>query len=129
MGKVRRRLLGEEITYSTAKEKETNVLHALGYLEQRAKFFDYLDENRSSIQPLAAHHLGLSLESFHIADRDRWIQGSFNVCIPIVVVMNLKDGQPSKRVIIRFPLPYRVGEAFMRGNSNEKIRCEAGTYA
>ncbi|KMP06280.1 hypothetical protein CIHG_09202 [Coccidioides immitis H538.4] len=31
--------------------------------------------------------------------------------------------------MIRFPLPYRIGEDFGPGNADEKIRCEAGTYA
>lgn len=120
-----RRTLREELTLSSAKAKETNVLHTLGYWDQRTKFFDHLDQNRSLIQVVAAHHLGLrSAAACHIADRDDWIHGSFNVCIPIVV----KNGHPEKRVIIRFPLPYRVGEAFRPGNSDEKIRCEAGTY-
>ncbi|KAI9721625.1 MAG: hypothetical protein M1828_005116 [Chrysothrix sp. TS-e1954] len=30
---------------------------------------------------------------------------------------------------MRFPLPYKVGEAFRPGNADEKIRCEAGAYA
>lgn len=30
---------------------------------------------------------------------------------------------------MRFPLPYRVGESFRTGNCDEKIRCEAGSYA
>lgn len=31
--------------------------------------------------------------------------------------------------MIRFPLPYRVGELVCPGNSDEKINCEAATYA
>ncbi|ERF74114.1 hypothetical protein EPUS_06383 [Endocarpon pusillum Z07020] len=30
--------------------------------------------------------------------------------------------------MIRFPLPYQVGEAFRPGNADEKLRCEAGAY-
>ena len=122
-----RRTLREELTLSSAKAKETNVLHALGYWDQRAKFFDHLDQNRNLIQVVAAHHLGLSsTATCDIADRDGWIHGSFNVCIPIVV-NNWKE-HPGKRMIIRFPLPYRVSEAFRPGNSDEKLRCEAGAY-
>ncbi|KAM3496843.1 hypothetical protein MY10362_009787 [Beauveria mimosiformis] len=31
--------------------------------------------------------------------------------------------------ILRFPLPYRVGEVANPGNSDEKLNCEAATYA
>ncbi|BDD60167.1 hypothetical protein MAP00_005321 [Monascus purpureus] len=31
--------------------------------------------------------------------------------------------------MFRLPLPYRVGDAFRPGNGDEKVRCEAGTYA
>lgn len=62
-----------------------------------------------------------------IAERDHWLHGSFNVYIPITTDNWRKH--PGKRVIIRFPLPYRVGEAFRPGNADEKLRCEAGTYA
>lgn len=30
--------------------------------------------------------------------------------------------------MIRFPLPYKVGELNYPGNANEKVRCEAATY-
>jgi hypothetical protein len=125
---IPRRLLRGEITYSSAKSDETNILHKLTYWDQRAKFFDHLYENRSLIQAVVAHHLGLSAkEACQVAERDEWLNGSFNLCIPITI-----DGwksHSSRRVIFRVPLPYRVGELFRPGNSDEKLRCEAGTYA
>ncbi|EGE82636.2 hypothetical protein BDDG_05580 [Blastomyces dermatitidis ATCC 18188] len=55
--------------------------------------------------------------------------GSFNVCI-LVTIDTWKDRQQQgQRVLLRFPLPYRVGEDFRPGNGDEKIRCEAGAYA
>lgn len=42
------------------------------------------------------------------------------------------DGQgrdSGKQLMIRFPLPYRIGEYPCPGNADEKVRCEAGTYA
>lgn len=121
------RLLRGDITYSAAKEDETNVLHKLAYWDQRIKFFDHLDRNRDLIRAVTAHHLGLgSIERCRVAERDDWLHGSFNLCIPIAID-NWRE-HPNKRVIIRFPLPYRVGEAFRPGNADEKLRCEAGTY-
>lgn len=49
-----------------------------------------------------------------------------HLCLPIHV-KNRKN-HSEKRVIIRFPLPYKVGEEFFPGNAEEKLRCEAATY-
>ena len=43
-------------------------------------------------------------------------------CIPIHV------DKWSKRVLIRFPLPYKVRESPCPGNADEKLRCEAATF-
>lgn len=126
---ITRRLLREEITYSTAKEREVNVLHQLTYYDQQLHFFDHLNSKRDWMKAVVAHHLGLgSPDACHVAETKDWLHGSFNVCVP-VTIHNWKRTQPGQRVLLRFPLPYRVGEAFRPGNGDEKIRCEAGTYA
>lgn len=119
-----RRLLRREITYSDAKEEEFDILHQLGYYEQQVGFFEHLDSKRGWIEAVVAHHLGLPSVDCHVAETEDWHHGSFNVCIPVTI-----DSWDGKRVLVRFPLPYRVGEAFRPGNGDEKIRCEAGTYA
>ncbi|KZF22308.1 hypothetical protein L228DRAFT_239293 [Xylona heveae TC161] len=122
---ITRRLLRREITYDSAKGKEVNILHQLGYYDQRNQFFAHLDDNHLWIRKVVAYHLGLkSSTACRVAEVEDWLHGSFNVCIPVVV-----PSWNDKRVLIRFPLPYRVGEAFRPGNGDEKIRCEAGTYA
>lgn len=117
-----RRLLRGEITYSVAKDEEVNILHRLGYPEQRVKFFTALNHRRNWMSAIVAHHLGLSPDVCDVSHPDDWVHGSFNVCIPVT----LSSG---KRLMLRFPLPYRVGDGFRPGNGDEKIRCEAGTYA
>ncbi|KAL2829548.1 hypothetical protein BDW59DRAFT_170557 [Aspergillus cavernicola] len=97
-----RQLLHEEITYSVARKREVNILHRLNYPSQKAQFFSLLESKRSWIQSIVAHHLNLqSTNAYRVADVQEWIHGSFNVCIP--------DFRP--------------------GNADEKVRCEAGTYA
>lgn len=72
--------------------------------------------------------LGLSSsDKCHVSEVRYWLRGSFNICIPISI-QNSRQ-QPRKRVILRFPLPYRIGDDFRPGNGDEKIQCEAGTYA
>lgn len=55
------------------------------------------------------------------------MHGSFNICIRVDI--DGEESKPGKQIIMRFPLPYKVGEAPCPGNSDEKILCEAGTYA
>lgn len=38
-GMLKRRLLRGEITYATAKEQDANILHQLGYRDQKIRYF------------------------------------------------------------------------------------------
>lgn len=125
-----RRLLHEELTYSRAKSKEINVLHQLNYPSQQSQFFTLLQSKRSWIRVIVAHHLNLpSSNTCQVADVGEWLHGSFNVCIPVTILEWNQKQQSGHRVLVRFPLPYRIGENFRPGNGDEKVRCEAGTYA
>ncbi|KAL5334630.1 hypothetical protein BJX70DRAFT_411134 [Aspergillus crustosus] len=120
-----RSLLREDITYSVARDKEVNILHQLKYPDQQAQFFSLLETHHHWIQAVVAHHLNLSVKACQVADSNEWLHGSYNVCIPV----DLSTSNSPTRVLLRIPLPYRVGEHFRPGNADEKIRCEAGTYA
>lgn len=117
-------LLRKEVTYSDVKDEEFNILHQLGYHAEQDRFFAHLLDKRGWMETVVAHHLNLSSAVCHVAGIEDWLHGSFNVCVPIAI-----DTWNRKRVLLRFPLPYRVGEAYRPGNGDEKIRCEAGTYA
>ncbi|OBT48362.1 hypothetical protein VE00_01149 [Pseudogymnoascus sp. WSF 3629] len=120
-----RRLPREDITYSVAQDREVNVLHQLEYCDKKDRFFDCLYGKRNLMQAVVAHHLSLQLpDACNIADMSEWLHGSFNVCVPVTI-----STWQGKRALLRFPLPYRVRDSFQPGNGNEKIRCEAGTYA
>lgn len=122
-----RSLLRGDITYDTAKDSDANILHELGYRDQKIRFFTYLYRNRELIKSLITRHLGLaSRDSCHLVDVEDWIHGSFNVCIRADVFDSI--GAVERQVMIRFPLPYRIGEDYCPGNADEKVRCEVGTY-
>lgn len=114
-------LLRGTITYSNAWDHDTNILHRLRFVPARDKFFNHIDQRHHLTKEIVAHHLGLSPAICHVANRDAWMNGSFNLCVPVVV--------GTSRVLVRFPLPYRVGDRPYPGNGDEKVRCEAGTYA
>ena len=127
MDSLRLETLNGEISFSEAVQDERNMLLQISYPSKRLEFLVYLLENRGNIEALAADHLGLKdvtrCRLVHAAD---WISGSFNYCLPIDI-----DGcgkTPQKRVMMRFPLPYKVGESHYPGNVDEKLRCEAATY-
>ena len=125
-----RRLLREEITYSFAKEEEVNILHRLEYPDRQHEFFSKILDNRDWIKAVVAHHFRLrSTDLCHIPEVADWLRGSFNVCIPVTIDDWKCKAQSGNRVLVRLPLPYRVGDDFHPGNGDEKIRCEAGTYA
>ncbi|KAJ5263827.1 hypothetical protein N7478_011432 [Penicillium angulare] len=122
-----RNLLTTVITYSTAVKEDHNVLHELSYPAKRVQFYNPLFRHRKLIRALVGRHLGLnSTYSCHLAHTNERLHGSFNLCIHVDV--HGKDNELKQQVMIRFPLPYRIGEGPCPGNSDEKIRCEAGTY-
>ncbi|KAH1303619.1 hypothetical protein KXX47_008709, partial [Aspergillus fumigatus] len=99
----------------------------LGYRDQKIRYFTHLYRNRQQIKSIVAHHLGLSsADRCRMVDVEDWIHGSFNVCIRVDV--DGQRGYPGTQVMIRFPLPYRIGEECCPGNADEKVRCEVGTY-
>lgn len=125
---VPRRLLHGEIIYSAARKEDHNVLNELCYWDRREQFFNHLQSHRRLIQQIVAHHLGLSSsDKCHIVDPELWIYGSFNLCI-LIFVDDAARG-PWEHFMMRFPLPYKIGEDLRPGNADEKIRCEAGTFA
>ncbi|KAJ5811378.1 hypothetical protein N7474_007679 [Penicillium riverlandense] len=112
-----RQLLRREITYSEAKTEEVNILHQLEYPAEKARFFAHLNDHREWMKTAVAHHLGLrSSDDCYVADIETWRHGSFNVCVPIRI-----DSGDENFLMMRFPLPYRVGESFRPGNADENF--------
>lgn len=109
-------------TLESAIEQEEDML-----LERRIEFFVSLYSNRGDIEDIVSYHLGLGRsETCRLGDINEWLHGSFKVCIPIYT--HRQSQQPEKRALIRFPLPYKLGESKYPGNVDEKLRCEAATY-
>jgi hypothetical protein len=122
-----RELLSGPITLSEAKESGFNVVHQLEYPKLQRAFFQRLQSQRQLIRTIVAHHLGADQANCDISSPEYWRHGSFNVCVPACV--NRPDPGPPTFIMVRFPLPYRVGETTHPGNADEKLRCEAATYA
>lgn len=125
--KIALSLIKGSVTLEAALEEEEDMLLELDYPDQRVDFFLSIYLNREDVAKLVSRHLGLaSAETCRLGDVNEWLHGSFNVCIPIYVAK--QDQQPEKRAMIRFPLPYKIGESKFPGNVDEKLRSEAATY-
>lgn len=120
--------LNGEITYEEAADRETNVLPELTYWRKMDEFGIYLLEHKNEIEDTISRYLHLkgTEKSCHLPHPE-WNYGSFNLCLPVSII-NWKK-RPGGRVMIRFPLPFKVGESQFPGNSDEKLRSEVATYA
>jgi len=117
-----------KITYSEAVDQEHNVLQQLTYGQKREEFIVYLLQHTGEIEDIVSYYLRLKCtERCRLSPREDWIHGSFNICLPVYVENWRK--RPGGRVMIRFPLPFKVGDSNYPGNAEEKVRCEAATYA
>ncbi|KAG5916626.1 hypothetical protein E4U42_007571 [Claviceps africana] len=112
-----RNLLSGTVTLSAALANDRNMLHALQYPQQKEAFYKQLKSHGPLLADVVAHHLGTKSSEVHISPQEYWRHGSFNLCVPVVV-----DADPSARP--RVP-QYMTNP----GNSDEKINCEAATYA
>ena len=119
--------LDSEVVFDEAVQEEHNMLQRLTYWQKKFDFLSYLHQQRAKIEALVSSHLGLKRpEDCQLTQPVDWIHGSFNICLPVNVSGWSKH--PGKRVIVRFPLPYKTGELEYPGNADEKLRCEAATY-
>ncbi|KAK3382274.1 hypothetical protein B0T24DRAFT_5115 [Lasiosphaeria ovina] len=121
-------LLKGKITLQDALKEDDDIIQNLSYPEKRAIFWLYLGRRRSQITEIISRHLNISPANLRLGDVREWIHGSFNACIPIYISPSPRNPNLPERAIIRFPLPYKTGEAFFPGNVDEKLRCEAATY-
>ncbi|TQS32384.1 hypothetical protein Golomagni_07299, partial [Golovinomyces magnicellulatus] len=124
--RTRDMLLGE-ITYASAKKEDSNVLHRLTYFKKREVFFNIIIRHEAEVKKVIARHLGLrSTAKVNVVPWQQWLYGSFNVCIKVDVESDVKDSPT--QFMMRYALPYKIGEEPFPGNSDEKVCTEAATY-
>lgn len=114
-------LRGNNISLEDALTDDDNILHRLDYPQKKKELWSHLLSHKSDIEELVSFHL--RAKHCQIADESDWLSGSYNACIPVYI------NPPSKeRVLVRIPLPFKIGEANNPGNLDEKLRCEVATY-
>ncbi|RAK94065.1 hypothetical protein BO79DRAFT_241647 [Aspergillus costaricaensis CBS 115574] len=114
-------LRGKSISLEDALADDDNILHRLDYPQKQQDFWSYLVSIRADIEATVAFHL--SARYCRVDEESNWMFGSYNVCIPVWI-----NPPSDKRVLVRIPLPYKIGEETKPGNVDEKLRCETATY-
>ena len=114
-------LRGGSFFLEDALADDDNVLHRLDYRQKQKEFWSYLASRKNDIERIVCYHL----RAVHcqVTDEADWLFGSYNVCIPVSVNPSSED-----RVLVRKPLPYKIGETNNPENVDEKLRCEVATY-
>lgn len=113
------------VTYEWAADQNANIIERLTHLPARNKLYNLLSTGTDAICCLVKHHLQLNHRDVCIiAPQDEWLQGSFNVCIPIEV----QSSKSHRKVVLRCCLPYKLAESRYPGTVDEKLRCEVGAY-
>ena len=116
----------DPITYSSASNKDRNIINQLAYVPATKILYQKLWECRDTIRALIRYHLHLShSDACEVLPSHEWIRGSFNVCIPVKV----RSGSSYRKFILRCPMPHKLAENRYPGTVDEKLGCEVGTYA
>lgn len=113
---------------NAALANSDDMLLELGNSQSRDLFLAYLGSHAREIEHLVSHHLRLApaRDNCTISDRCEWMGGNFNVCIPVHINSGIQSH--GSKVLLRVALPFKLGEANMPGNVEEKLRCESATY-
>ncbi|KAK6951748.1 hypothetical protein Daesc_006271 [Daldinia eschscholtzii] len=112
------------VSLEDALGEDDDILAQLRYPEQQKKFWALLEARKADIEALVRYHMGI--DWCYVCTSEIWKSGSFNVVLPILI--RGKVWGENERVYVRFPLPYKVGEAEYKGNVEEKLRTEIATY-
>jgi hypothetical protein len=110
------------IDLDRALKADDEMLTGIGYPRQKLEFWSYLSARKAEIEAIVAFHLRVN--KFRVADETTSLSGSYNICIPV----HVSPPASVRQVLVRIPLPYKVGEAPCPGNVDEKLRCEVASY-
>ena len=113
------------VNLKEALDQEDDMLLNLKIWQSHEDFFNHLYNSRDLIAAAVAQHMSASQPPIcRLSGPEKWMSGSYNVCIPA----ELSYGR-YQRLIVRIPLPHKVGEFNFPGNTDEKLSVEAATYA
>lgn len=115
------------VTEQEALDNDLDIIPKLHTQREADHFRQKLQSYKSQICELISRHLQISESDFVLDEPSAWIEGGFNICLGFDINCDYRPNLP-QRALIRFPLPFNVGEDFAPGTMDEKLRCEAATY-
>ncbi|KAK3685286.1 hypothetical protein B0T22DRAFT_529330 [Podospora appendiculata] len=114
------------ITLESALDKDLNIINETSYFAAAEELYQVLWVSRRTIEALVRHHLALGNgESCKcvVEPRNRWLRGSFNVCVPVEV-----QSRGAHKLVFRCAMPHKLAEARYPDTVDEKMSFEVGTY-
>ncbi|EPE05303.1 phosphotransferase enzyme family protein [Ophiostoma piceae UAMH 11346] len=128
---------GTTINHEDALDSESNVVASHAQFQSLLQLYMRLWEHKPAVSTLVAAHMGVSLEHIEMAHPSAWKRGSFNLVVPMLVNQSLQkdpgqnsdqNSQNPEQVLLRVPVPAKVGEEHHPGSVADKLRCEAASY-
>lgn len=107
----------------TAAELEDNIVHRSKVEDAAQQFKLEIWHQKQLIAASIRHHLRLRpYDTCTVLPLETWIQGSFNICVLVLV----KAGDTIEKLIFRCPIPFIARQ--YPGTIDEKVSCEVATY-
>lgn len=115
----------EQPTREVEDEDDDMLIH-MEWDRLRKEFSEYLENETPTIEAIVAQHLNLrSHQACRVASRSQWLdKGTFNLCVPVFI-----NNWHMRRVLVRCPFPHRLGGLHATALLEEKLRCEAASFA
>jgi hypothetical protein len=111
--------------WDDVEAEDDNMLLQLEWPRLQREFLEDLQSREDDIERIVAHHVRLQRgQHCSVAQPSAWLCGSFNVCIPIQI-----GGRREQRLLMKCPLPHRLGGLMDTRLLDEKLRCEAASFA
>ncbi|TVY16373.1 hypothetical protein LARI1_G005886, partial [Lachnellula arida] len=114
-------LLPGKITLAEALDAE-NILSRLAYPSQRFEFFLWIFQHRKDFEAIPL------TRSVGLAKSKSGDMAVLTFVLGVPIYIDNWSKSPRTRVLLRIPLPYKVGESEYPGNADEKLRTEAATF-
>ncbi|CAK7220079.1 hypothetical protein SCUCBS95973_004035 [Sporothrix curviconia] len=135
---------GTSINREDALASEKNVIARNSQFYSLVHLSERLWRDRPAVAALVAMHVGARPECVEMGDPKIWKRGGFNLVVPMIVRdkepraedksegrdtgTDKASGQAAPPVLLRIPLPAKVGEVQHPGSVMDKLRCEMASY-
>ncbi|OAA53908.1 Aminoglycoside phosphotransferase [Niveomyces insectorum RCEF 264] len=127
---------GTTINCEEALESEKNIIVRNAQFNSLVQLSMRLWEQRAAASALVAMHVGVGPECIEMAHHSTWQRGMFNLVVPMLVKDKAAEStgtdksldKASNEVLLRIPMPAKLGEEQHPGSVADKLQCETASY-